>query len=441
MIPTRRLAWLGAIATRGRDGGRVREGRASCRCSRSTASIVLAALVDALARRENSGVDRGAASAATSSRSAARTPSRSSSATRAAARSRGTSSTIPIERTTTTGLPATFKLPPHGGAAVRYEITPTRARPARSFGAITVRYTSPSGSSRAKRGPSSSERVDVYPDVHAARSLELLRRQGRQDARLGSLRVRGGDTEFERLRPYQRGDEVRHIDWRASRAARRSRRCGSIKPSRTRTSSSRSTSVDAMRGESGGLTSVDHALNAALLAADVALRGGDKAGHAGVRRRAAHVPCVRAAVAPAARSSRAPSYALEAGLAATDYRAAMAFLRSQVRARSLFVVFTNLLEPRSARDLAASMRGLLPRHLPLCVLHARRDVEQLTDGARRAASASSTCARRRRSRSRGATRSSRSCGDRACSCSTRNPEDMTPELVKSYLEIKARRLL
>ena len=33
-----------------------------------------------------------------------------------------------------------------------------------------------------------------------------------------------------------------------------------------------------MRGESGGLTDVDHALNAALLAADVALRGGDKAG-------------------------------------------------------------------------------------------------------------------------------------------------------------------
>ena len=33
-----------------------------------------------------------------------------------------------------------------------------------------------------------------------------------------------------------------------------------------------------MRGESNGITSVDYALNAALLAADVALRGGDKAG-------------------------------------------------------------------------------------------------------------------------------------------------------------------
>ena len=75
-------------------------------------------------------------------------------------------------------------------------------------------------------------------------------------------------------------------------------------------------------------------------------------------------------------------YALEAGLAATDYRTAMAFLRAQVRARSLFVVFTNLLEPRSAKELAASVKGLLPRHLPLCVLLRDTDVEALAMGMR-----------------------------------------------------------
>jgi hypothetical protein len=47
-------------------------------------------------------------------------------------------------------------------------------------------------------GDGAARSIDVYPDVHAARALDLLRRQGRQDARLGSLVVRGGDTEFER---------------------------------------------------------------------------------------------------------------------------------------------------------------------------------------------------------------------------------------------------
>ena len=131
-----------------------------------------------------------------------------------------------------------------------------------------------------------------------------------------------------------------------------------------------------MRGESGGLTAIDHAINAALLTAEVALRAGDKAGLL------AFDTAPRGFVAPTGGASGArkltrAAFALEAGLAATDYGAAMAFLRNQVRARSLFVVFTNLLEPRSAADLAASLEGLAPRHVPLCVLLRDTDVEAL----------------------------------------------------------------
>src|SRR5208283_4755917 len=183
--------------------------------------------------------------------------------------------------------------------------------------------------------------VDVYPDVHAARSLEMLRRQGRQDARLGSLRVRGGDTEFERLRPYQRGDEIRHVDWRAS--ARRDDI--TVRQFQAESNQNVVFAIDVgrgMRGETGGLTAVDHALNAALLAADVALRGGDKAGLM------VFDDAPKSFVPPTGggtggRKLTRAVYAIKTGFATTDYGAAMAFLRVQVRARSLFVVFTNLL--------------------------------------------------------------------------------------------------
>jgi len=118
---------------------------------------------------------------------------------------RGTVTDDPIPEATATGLPAPFELAPHASAVVRYEITPTR-RGARDLRAVTVRYASPLGLVSRQERIELPARVDVYPDVHAARALEMLRRQGRQDARLGSLRVRGGDTEFERLRPYTRGD-------------------------------------------------------------------------------------------------------------------------------------------------------------------------------------------------------------------------------------------
>jgi uncharacterized protein (DUF58 family) len=350
---------------------------------------------------------------------------------------RGTVSDDPVGDALTQGLPARFVLPPNSVATVRYEVTPSRRGP-RDFGAVHVRYTSPLGLLARQENTELEGRADVYPDVHAARSLEMLRRQGRQDARLGSLRVRGGDTEFERLRPYQRGDEVRHIDWRAS--ARRDD--PTVRQYQAESNQNVVFALDigrSMRGESGGLTSVDHALNAALLAADVALRGGDRAGLLTFD----DVP--RAFLKPAGgraggRKLTRTAYAIEAGFAATDYRAALTFLRAQVRARSLFVIFTNLLDQRSAKELSSSVRSLLPRHLPLCVMMKDTDVESLAAQPAKAvndlyvrAAAGESLAWRH-----GVIRSLRKSGVLVLDA---RPGDVTPTLVKSYLEIKARRLL
>ncbi|MEO8877139.1 MAG: DUF58 domain-containing protein [Polyangiaceae bacterium] len=441
MIPTRRLAWLAAIAT---ILALVAAYFPPARLPLVAvdAVIVLAALIDALLSRgslfstppRRIGVERHAAAIFSVGRA---NPVTVGLRNRTNRRLVGVVGDDPIDDATSTALPIHFALGANESSAFRYELTPTR-RGARDFGAVTVRYESPLGLISRQERTELPAHFDVYPDVHAARSLELLRRQGRQDARLGSLRVRGGDTEFERLRPYQRGDEVRHIDWRAS--ARRDD--ATVRQYQAESNQNVVFAIDvgrSMRGESGGLTSVDHAMNAALLAADVALRGGDRAGMM------AFDDAPRTFLAPSggrtggAKLTRAV-YALEAGFAATDYRAAMAFLRSQVRARSLFVVFTNLLEPRSARDLASSLRGLLPRHLPLVVLMRDLDVEALAlrpsrgeaDLYVRAAAAEALAWRD------AIIVKLRRAGVLVLDAS---PGDVTPELVKSYLDIKARRLL
>jgi uncharacterized protein (DUF58 family) len=350
---------------------------------------------------------------------------------------RGVVADDPIEAAEAVGNPSSFELPGRSEHTIRYELMPTRRGP-RQFGSVVVRYTCPLGLVARQEKVPLPARVNVFPDVHAARALELLRRQGRQDARLGSLRVRGGDTEFERLRPYQRGDEVRHVDWRAS--ARRDDL--TVRQFQAESNQNVVFAIDigrSMRGESGGLTSVDHALNAALLAADVALRAGDRAGlmvfDEAPRR---YVPPTGGR-AGGRRLTRAV-YDLEAGFSATDYRAAFGFLQSQIKSRSLFVVFTNLLDPRSAKELASSLRGLLPRHLPLCVLMRDTDVESLAiqpaaddaDLYVRAAAAETLAWRD------GLLRLLRNAGVLVLDA---RPTELTPELVQEYLEVKARRLL
>jgi uncharacterized protein (DUF58 family) len=350
---------------------------------------------------------------------------------------RGLVADDPLEACEATGNPATFELPGHSAITVRYHVIPSR-RGRRDLGAITVRYPSPLGLVARQERTWLPATVHVYPDVHAARALDLLRRQGRQDARLGSLRVRGGDTEFERLRPYQVGDEVRHVDWRAS--ARRDELV--VRQHQAESNQNVVFALDvgrAMRGESEGLTAVDHALNAALLAADVALRGGDKAGLL-VFDDAPRCFVPPTGGAGGARKLTGAVFALEAGFSATDYRGAMSFLRTRVRGRSLFVVFTNLLDPLSGSELAASLKGLLPRHLPLCVLLRDNDIEGLVkaptsrrdDVYVRAAAAEALAWRD--SLVRGLVSGGVLVLDA-------NPRDLTPELVKAYLDVKARRLL
>lgn len=350
---------------------------------------------------------------------------------------RGVVSDDPLDDAVVDGLPAGFVLAPRASIAITYEVTPTRRGP-RKFGGLTVRYDSILGLVSRQERQEAESKSDVYPDVHAARALELLRRQGRQDARLGSLRVRGGDTEFERLRPYQIGDEVRHIDWRAS--ARRDD--PTVRQFQAESNQNVVFAIDTgrgMRGLSEGLEHVDHALNAALLAADVALRGGDKAGLLVFDDQPRKFLMPTGGRSGARKLTRA-AYDLEANVSATDYRAATTFLASQVRARSLFIMFTNLLDPRSAKELASSLRGLLPRHLPLCVLMRDTDVEALAtspaDGVEdlyvRAAAAETLAWRD------SLIRSLKKGGVLVLDA---NPKDVTPSLVKRYLEVKARRLL
>lgn len=343
----------------------------------------------------------------------------------------------PLDEAEMLGLPGTFALPPRATARLRYEVRPFR-RGMRELRAVTVRYDLPLGLFVRQERTQLHGAVDVYPDVHAARSLELLRRRGQKDARVGSLRVSGGNTEFERLRPYQRGDEMRHVDWHAS--ARRDELV-----SRQFQAESDQNVVFAldlgrgMRGESRGITNVDRALAATLLCSDVALRAGDKAGLFTFAEAPRSLLTPRGGRATGRALARAV-YDLDADLSATDYRAAMAYLRARVKARALVVLFTNPLDSRAASALLSAVSTLTPRHLPLCVLFRDADVEALAhasprdaeDAMAQAAAAEATDAR---------ADLVRSLEDAGALVLSARPEDATPALVRRYLDVKARRLL
>ncbi|HHH11506.1 MAG TPA: DUF58 domain-containing protein, partial [Sorangium sp.] len=174
------------------------------------------------------------------------------------------------------GLPLQATLPSHGRASVSYHVVPGR-RGAYALGDHFVRYASPIGLWTRQLRIEATHPVKVFPDVQAVRQYELLARQNREQSMFRATRRRGGESEFERLREYQREDEYRAIDWKAT--ARR----GKLIAREYQLESNQSLlfMLDAgrlMTAEASGMSLLDHALNATLMLSHIASQNGDRVG-------------------------------------------------------------------------------------------------------------------------------------------------------------------
>ncbi|MBW8761670.1 MAG: DUF58 domain-containing protein [Microbacterium sp.] len=165
-----------------------------------------------------------------------------------------------------------------------------------------------------------------------------------------SIQVRGQGTEFDSLREYVRGDDVRSIDWRATA------RAGTTMLRTWRPERDRHVVIIIDTGRTaaarvGDGTRVDAALEATLLLAALAARAGDHV-HLLMYDRAvrARVTGVEGtALLPALTDAMAP---VHARLVDTDWSGAFTAVRTLTTRPSLIVVLT-------AQDAAESARGFL----------------------------------------------------------------------------------
>jgi uncharacterized protein (DUF58 family) len=219
--------------------------------------------------------------------------------------------------------------------------------------------------------------LDVPGTVRSLPAFESRKHLPSRLARLRDLdgraavRVRGQGTEFDSLREYVRGDDVRSIDWRAS-ARSRSVVVRTWQPERDRRVVLVLDTSRVAAGRVGDVPRLDSAMDAALLLAALAARAGDRvdflAGDRTVRSR------LRAAGARdvAARLQEAMAD-LEPVIAEADWSGLAGEITRLGRQRALVVLLTPL-EP------AAVHEGLLPV-LPTLVRHHRVVVASVKDPA------------------------------------------------------------
>lgn len=334
-------------------------------------------------------------------------------------------------------LPATLRLQPGQRATLTYLLFPRR-RGAHALGDLWVRLTSPLGLWRRQVRVAAPFTVRVYPDLQAVRVYEKLVKEARDERFTRTTRRRGGESEFERLREYTRDDDARRIDWRAT--ARKG------EPITREYQLERNQNVlvmldcgRLMTAEVEGLSHLDHALNAMLMLSHVCVRAGDQVGLVAFDAR------MRSFVSPeggqhALKKLVRASYDLFPSLVEPDYRAVFTTVKTRLRKRSLLVLFTQVLDAATQRELVPLVRSLSPTHLPLCVLFRDRSVEALVRSTAedetslhvKGAAAGELQWRQR------LVEEMRAAGALVLHV---HPEELTQQLIARYLDVKSRQLL
>jgi len=274
------------------------------------------------------------------------------------------------------GLPRSVHLV-RGGNRIKYRLKASRRG---SYNLLCVYLTGFSFLGLAKkvyRIPCPS-RIQVYPDLKAVSKFLMLARK----SHLGLIGIRktrltGGDNEFERLREYQRDDEYRRIDWKAS--ARQSKLI--VRTYQTNQNQTLFFMLDCgrmMTAEVYGKSLLDYSLNSILLLSRVALSNGDRVGFL------AYAGNVLRYVRPGAgaghhRKIVQAAYDLTASHEESNIDSAFHYLNRMNRKRSLVCLVTNVIDEMNAELLKSYLGAISGRHLPFAILLKTRDIYDMVE--------------------------------------------------------------
>lgn len=328
----------------------------------------------------------------------------------------------------------------------RTESAVTRLRPVRrgdqQSAGVTIRSIGPLGLAGRQRMIAVPGQVRILPPFLSRKHLPSRLARLREIDGLLPVLIRGQGTEFDSLREYVVGDDVRSIDWRAT-ARRSDVVVRTWRPERDRrvvvvldtgrTSAGR-VGVDPTALDPAGWPRLDWSMDAALLLAALASRAGDHVDFLAYDRnqRAAVFGASRTEVLAQTVTAMAP---LEPALIESDATAMVAALQRRVRRQSLIVLLTELNATALDEGLMPVLPQLATRHQVIVASVSDPRVDQLAVGRSDAAQVYDAAAaeRSRNDRRQIAWRLQH----HGVEVVDAPPENLAPALADRYLAMKA----
>ena len=259
--------------------------------------------------------------------------------------------------------------------SIQYQLRPTK-RGVYSFGHINIFVSSPLRLVKRRMKFEDPKEVPVYPSFIQMRKYELLAISN-DLVNLGIKKVRriGHNMEFEQIKDYVTGDDIRTINWKAT-ARRNQLMVNNFQDEKSQQIYSIIDMGRTMEMPFDGMTLLDYAINASLVISNIAIKKDDKAGLISFNSKIK-------SIVPATKMNnqmfkiQETLYNQETDFSESDYSQLNYAIQTKINQRSLLVLYTNFESRVSMERQFHFIQALARRHVVLVVFFENSEIDTL----------------------------------------------------------------
>ena len=259
---------------------------------------------------------------------------------------------------------------------ILYNLRPV-SRGEYEFGRIIIYVKSLLGLIKRRHNMLADEVVPVYPSFLQMRKYELLSQTTIQTEH-GNKRMRkiGHSMEFEQIKEYVRGDDIRSVNWKATA------RKGSLMVNNYTDEKSQQVYCIIDKGRLmkmpfGGLTLLDYAINSTLVLANVCLQKQDRVGLMTFSNKMGSL--LAADRKPIQRENILQLlYNQDTAFLESDYEMLYMQIRNRIKHRSLIVLYTNFESLSGLNRQLNYLRSIAKHHLLMVVFFENTELHSLS---------------------------------------------------------------
>ena len=264
---------------------------------------------------------------------------------------------------------------PRKTKTIKYTLKPTK-RGEYHFGQLNIYATSILNLVAKRFTFNNGAMVPTYPSFKQLRKFELLNiNKNAMEHGIKKIRRLGHTMEFEQIKDYVLGDDLRTINWKAT-AKRNQLMVNQFQDERSQPVYSIIDKGRVMQMPFNGLTLLDYAINAALVISNVVLKKQDKAGIFAFSKK------VENRIVAERRSSQMQLileglYNINTDFFESDFGRLYADVKRNIQHRSLILLYTNFETLDGLHRQLAYLKGISKNHLLVVIFFKNTELSKL----------------------------------------------------------------